>query len=129
MIKLLKLSTLALLPIMFNVNAVETADTDLIGKCLNLKSALTKAFTEGSNLSEFNASFHYQNSENGFKGICSNAKIVIENNGLKNSEENQRYIFLWSTTHGAESPELSVDNVQYSTKQPNDIQAWLQEKV
>ena len=71
----------------------------------------------------------HQNSENSFKGVCSNAQFFIEDGGLKNTEQNQRYVFIWSAVYNAESPELSVDHIQYSAKQPKNIQVWLQEKI
>ena len=90
---------------------------------------MINAFAGGEVPDKNKASFHYQNSENGFKGICSNAQFFVEDNGLRNTEQNQHYVFVWSAIYNAESPELSVDNIQYSAKQPKNIQVWLQEKI
>ena len=127
--KFVKLSTLVLLPFIFNANASEPTALSLIDNCLSLKSSLINAFAGGEIPDKNKASFHYQNSENGFKGVCSNAQFFIEDDGLKNTEQSQHYVFVWSATYNAESLELSVDNIQYSTKQPKNIQVWLQEKI
>ncbi len=127
--KFIKLSTIALLPFIFNANASEPTDLSLIDNCLSLKSTLANAFAGGEVTDKNKASFHYQNLENGFKGVCSNAQFFIEDGGLKNTEQNQRYVFIWSAVYNAESPELSVSNIQYSVKQPKNIQVWLQEKI
>ena len=63
------------------------------------------------------------------KAFAQMHSFFIEEGGLKSTEPSQRYVFVWSATYNAESSELSLDNIQFSTKQPKNIQVWLQEKI
>lgn len=124
--KFVKLLTLLLLSIAASVNASQPKVIGLISDCLSLKNLLAKPFAEDHSLGVEKASFQYRNLEQGFKGICSNAQFSLIESGLKSTQKNQRYVFVWSATLGAESSDLSVSNIQYSTNAPNNIQAWLQ---
>lgn len=133
---LVKLSTIALLPFLFSANASEPTAMSLINKCLSLQSTLSTAFgessletTSGIITGTNKASFHYQNASNSFKGVCSNAHFSIEKSGLKITETNQNFIYIWSSNYNAEDSRLSIKNIKYSLKQPKNIQVWLQEKV
>lgn len=136
MLKRLQLLTFVLPFFMFNANATAASTVALVNKCLNLHSTLVSAFSktsletrngviEGAD----NASFHYHNFNIGFKGICSNAQFFVEENGLKNTEANQQFIYVWSTELSAENPALSIENIEHTLKQPKNIKRWLEEKL
>ncbi|MCO4798730.1 MAG: hypothetical protein KC484_05925 [Colwelliaceae bacterium] len=134
--KLLNLSTLALPFFIINASAAEPSMLSLVKKCLSLQSTLNSAFneslleTKSGNIQGTNkASFHYQNSDNSFKGICSDAQFFIEKTGLKSTESAQNFVYVWSSTYNAEDSRLSIENIEYSLKQPKNIQVWLQEKI
>ena len=134
--KLLNLPILALPFFIFNANATEPSALSLINKCLNLQSVLSSTFSKSSlevtsgNIKGTNkASFYYQNFDSSFKGICSNAQFSIETSGLKSTEDNQHYVFVWSTELDAEASELSIENIEFTLKQPENIKNWLQEKI
>ena len=120
----------------FFVNAKEPTSYSLVNKCLSLHNTLSSAFSKTSLETEnahiegtSNVSFHYQNVENSFKGICSNAQFSIEENELKGTKDNQQYVFIWSTVLNAEPTALSIEKVEYSVKQPENISSWLREKI
>ncbi|GAB2994742.1 hypothetical protein [Psychrosphaera aestuarii] len=134
--KLLNLSTLALPFFIFNAGATEPSALSLVNKCLNLQSTLSSAFSKSSlettsgNIKGTNkASFYYQSFDSSFKGICSNAQFSIETSGLISTEENQHYVFVWSTELDAVASELSIENIEFTLKQPKNIKSWLQEKI
>jgi len=134
--KLVSLFTFALLPFLNSANASEPSTESLITNCLKLNSTLTDAFkdiavkTKSGQVNGINkASFHYQNVNKGFKGICSNDQFDIKHNGLQSTVKNQHYVFVWSADINAGSSELSLDNINYSLTSPKDIKNWLQEKI
>jgi len=134
-LKLLKLSTLVLLLLfLIRANASGPSSYNLINNCLKLNSSLTNAVNNnplkiqsGKVKGKNKVNFHYQNFDKGFKGVCSNADFLINSDGLKGTEESQRYVFVWSAKFNAQAPELSIDNIEYFVNQPENIKAWLQE--
>jgi len=136
-LKLVKLSTLTLLlPFLISANASEPSNLSLINNCLKLNSSLKDALKSnpleiksGKVNGRNKASFHYQNFDKGFKGVCSNAQFFIKSGGLKGTEENQRYVFVWSAEFNAQAHELSTGNIEYFVNQPKNIKIWLQEKI
>ncbi|NQZ23660.1 MAG: hypothetical protein HRT53_16625 [Colwellia sp.] len=135
--KLVKLSTLVLLlSFLICANASEPSNLNLVNNCLKLNSSLTGALKSNSfeiqsgKVEGINkVSFHYQNFDKGFKGVCSNAQFFVKSDGLKGTEENQRYVFVWSAKFNAQAPELSTANIEYFVNQPENIKIWLQEKI
>ena len=128
------LSTLALLPLLVNANTSKISTLSLISNCLEINNSLAKVFsnTPVKNIKEqgiTQASFHYQNFDKGFKGICSNAQFFIESDALSSTIENQRYVFVWSADINPGSSKLSLDKMNYSLKQPESIKRWLQEEI
>lgn len=139
--KQLKLISVALLFFAFNAGANEASTTALINKCLNLKNffseTLKKSAPEGGSVQSPNgridgtnkASLYYQNFDNSFKGVCSNAQFFIEKNGLKGSQDNQQYIFVWSSEFDAEDSEVSIENIEFTLERPDNISDWLQKEI
>lgn len=137
----LKLISVALLLFASNAGANEASTTSLINKCLNLKNVLSGPFDEsaleGTRVQSSNgqisgankASLYYQNFENSFKGVCSNAQFSIEKNGLKGIQNNQQYIFVWSSEFDAEDSEVSIENIEFTLEQPESISDWLQKEI
>ncbi len=137
----LKLISFALLLFTIYSGASKASTTSLINKCLNLKNVISKTLEksafEGGSVKSRNghiegtnkASFYYQNFDNSFKGVCSNAQFSVKKNGLKGAQDKQQYIFVWSTEFDAEDSELSFENIEFTSEQPENISDWLQEEI
>ena len=104
----------------------------MLDSCLKLNSVLSSSFRKFDFESENgkvtglqNVSFHYQNIDDGFKGICSNAQFSIDGAKIIGTVENQSYIFLWSAVLNGQSEKLSLDNINYTTERPINVQVWL----
>jgi len=134
---------LTLLPFLNSATASDEKNTStLISNCLKLNDTLFNAFKESltklksakatvtdDSKATNNASFHYQNFDKGFKGICSNAQFTIEKNKPIGTKDNQRFVFLWSTEFNAQANELSAENVEYTIVPPKNIKHWFQQPL
>lgn len=126
--KLIKAAALIAMP--FVANAQTTADNTklLVKNCLNMNKAFAQLSAHHTT-SLPKTSFQYQNLEKGFKGVCSNAQFHLSSHGLKSTEENQQFIYLWSKDQRLDGQALNLDKINYTVKQPNNVSQWLRSKI